>query len=101
MWGGRGGVGGTVCHQAMQLKMVHKFKNGPKWMKIGTKPVICVANLHSQTSSSNSLKYIGTFVFIHLGKGPQKNDNHTLISKLHCFFKHYIHLQLYSICSCT
>ena len=25
----------------------------------------------------------------------------TLIAKLHCFLKHYIHLQLYSICSCT
>ena len=52
-----------------------------------------------------------------LGKGPKKkkinfmvfdhnwgggvSPNHTLIAKLHCFFKHYIHLQLYSICSCT
>ena len=55
-----------------------------------------------------------------LGKGPKKKNghfmvfdhnwggggggvspNHTLIAKFHCFLKHYIHLQLYSICSCT
>ena len=33
--------------------------------------------------------------------GGGVSPNHTLIAKLHCFFKHYIHLQLYSICSCT
>ena len=33
--------------------------------------------------------------------GEGVSPNHTLISKLHCFLKHYIHLQLYSICSCT
>ena len=40
-------------------------------------------------------------VFDHNWGGGGVSPNHTLIAKLHCFLKHYIHLQVYSICSCT
>ena len=43
----------------------------------------------------------GNFMVFDHNRGGGVSPNHTLIAKLHCFLKHYIHLQLYSICSCT